>query len=137
MHEYLLSLLGGILIGLSASVMLGGIGKIAGVSGIFMGMFTNPDNSGNWRYGFVGGLLTGGLVFLVFRPQALIYNLDHFGFGHAIVAGLLVGFGTRLGSGCTSGHGVCGLSRLSKRSFVATITFIIAGVVTVAIRGML
>lgn len=137
MHEYLQALLGGILIGLSASTMLGGLGRIAGISGIFMGMFTNPDNTGKWRFGFMAGLLAGGAGFLMARPEALSYDLGSFGFGHAIAAGLLVGFGTRLGSGCTSGHGVCGLARLSKRSFVATITFIAAGVITVAVKGAL
>ncbi|MEX1099478.1 MAG: YeeE/YedE thiosulfate transporter family protein [Bacteriovoracaceae bacterium] len=137
MHPYLQALLGGILIGLSASAMLGGLGRITGISGIFMGLFSKPNSEETWRFGFMGGLLFGGAAFLAIKPELLQYDLSSFSYWHAIVAGLLVGFGTRLGGGCTSGHGVCGLPRLSKRSFIATITFIGFGVITVAFRRFL
>lgn len=137
MHPFMWSLIGGILIGLSASAMLGGLGKIAGISGIFMGIFEKPKASEKWRYGFMGGLLSGGLLLLVLKPELMQYDLEPFNYWHAVFAGLLVGFGTRLGSGCTSGHGVCGLPRLSKRSFVATVTFISVGMITVAVRRFL
>lgn len=137
MHPYLLSLIGGVLIGVSASAMLGGLGKIAGISGIFMGAFTRPDAQNSWRYAFLAGLLGGGAVFLALNPELLTYDLAGFSAAQAVIAGLLVGFGTRLGSGCTSGHGVCGLARLSKRSFVATTTFMAFGILTVAVRRFL
>lgn len=137
MHPYVQALIGGILIGLSASTMLGGLGKITGISGIFMGVFTRVTREESWRFGFLGGLLFGGLALLAIRPELLQYDMSQFSYWHAIAAGLLVGFGTRLGSGCTSGHGVCGLSRLSKRSFIATITFIGFGIITVAVRRFL
>lgn len=137
MHPYLASLLGGVLIGLSATIMLGGLGKIAGISGIFMGVFNREDGDRHWRTAFIAGLLFGGVLLLQLAPAYFNYELSGFSWTSAITAGLLVGFGTRLGSGCTSGHGVCGLSRLSKRSFVATLTFILAGIITVAVKGVL
>lgn len=135
MHPYLMSLIGGVLIGISSSIMLGGIGRIAGISGIFMGAFTRPDSDNSWRYSFLVGLLVGGVAFVAAKPEMMSYDLSSFTTPMAIVAGLLVGFGTRLGSGCTSGHGVCGLPRLSKRSLVATLTFMATGIITVAIKG--
>lgn len=137
MHPYLLSLIGGALIGIASSAMLGGLGRIAGISGIFMGAFTRPDAQNSWRYAFLAGLLGGGVLFLALNPELMSYDLAGFSFGQAVIAGLLVGFGTRLGSGCTSGHGVCGLARLSKRSFAATLTFMFFGILTVAVRRFL
>lgn len=136
MHPYLQALIGGVLIGISASVMLGGLGRIAGISGIFMGALTGPLGEKNWRLAFVGGLLFGGVSLLIAMPEFFNYDLKSFTVWHAIIAGLLVGFGTRMGSGCTSGHGVCGLPRLSKRSFVATMTFMFFGILTAALRGL-
>lgn len=122
---------GGILIGLAAALMLLGAGRIAGVSGI-TARATGLSNSGMSRSSawlFLLGLPLGALIVLLARgglPASFAGPLP------LIVAGLLVGIGTRLGSGCTSGHGVCGVSRLSQRSIVATVTFMVAGIATVA-----
>jgi uncharacterized membrane protein YedE/YeeE len=124
------ALVGGVLIGLSASAMLLFNGKIAGISGIFAGVLRPVKADTLWRLCFIGGLLVGGLILGGLLPEAF-----HFGtirsMGALTAAGLLVGFGTRLGNGCTSGHGVCGVARLSVRSIVATATFITTGAVVV------
>jgi len=125
-------LAGGILIGLAAALMLLGAGRIAGVSGI-AARATGLAESGmslTSAWGFLAGLLAGSAL----AAMATGWRLDQAGSWPTLVAaGLLVGFGTRLGSGCTSGHGVCGISRLSQRSLVATAIFIAAGIATVAI----
>jgi len=126
------STLGGILIGLSAALMLAWHGRIAGISGIVGGLIGARPNERPWRLGFVAGLLGGGVVAFALMPA-------QFGGGSStstlglVAAGLLVGVGTRLGSGCTSGHGVCGISRMSGRSLVATPTFMAVAAVTVFI----
>ena len=128
MHNFtpFASLFGGMLIGLSASAMLLLDGKIAGISGILAGVLKPVRGDTLWRICFLAGLLTGGLLLRIFLPGAFDFGIIR-PFPMLIVAGLLVGFGTRLGSGCTSGHGVCGVSRLSPRSLVATGTFIFTG----------
>jgi len=136
MEVFIPPLLGGVLIGLSATIMLFYLGKIAGISGILGSLISRPSKDDIWKISFLGGLLLGGGFLKAFYPELFNYNLN-FEPIKVIMAGLLVGFGTRLGSGCTSGHGVCGLPRLSKRSLVATLTFILAGVVTVLIKGVL
>ena len=122
-------LIGGLLIGLAGAVMLLGIGRIAGVSGIAArASGLGGDMPLGMAWAFLAGLPLGALL------VARMTDWHPATFASApllVVAGLLVGFGTRLGSGCTSGHGVCGISRLSQRSLVATVTFIIAGVATV------
>lgn len=124
------SLIGGILIGLSSLLMLGFNGRIAGISGIVGGLWGASPSERGWRAAFLAGLLGGGLLVLLVAPRA-------FGDGSPasmpfiIVAGLLVGFGTRTGGGCTSGHGVCGMSRLSARSIVATLIFMTVAAITV------
>ena len=132
MHNFtpLSALLGGILIGLSASAMLVLDGKIAGISGILGGVLKPIKGDTHWRMCFLLGLLAGGLMLRVLLPSAYVFGLIR-SYPILILAGILVGFGTRLGSGCTSGHGVCGVSRLSPRSLVATGTFIFTGAVTV------
>jgi uncharacterized protein len=123
------SLLGGLLIGLSASILWLGIGRAAGVSGIWARLV-----GGDFQPAFVAGLLTGGAGLLLFAPG---------GFGVAAgrslpelaAAGVLVGLGTRMGSGCTSGHGVCGLSRRSPRSLAAVLTFLLVGFATASAIG--
>ena len=120
------------MIGLSASLLLLCDGKIAGISGIVGGLLSPAPNDTAWRVLFVVGLFTGGLLFSLFSPQVFTVSISR-STGALILAGLLVGFGTRLGNGCTSGHGVCGMSRFSVRSVVATITFMIAGFATVYI----
>ena len=127
---------GGLLIGLAAALMLLGAGRIAGVSGIAaraVGLSSaGPARSMTWA--FLIGLPVGAAV------VAAVTGMEVPRFGPAwlvAVAGLLVGFGTRLGSGCTSGHGVCGMSRLSIRSIIATLTFMVAGIATVAVMNAL
>lgn len=129
------ALLGGLMIGVSASILIMLSGKIAGISGILNGaIFETNDRV--WRILFLTGLLVGGFLCHLITdkaiPEIAINNP-----WLAILAGLIVGYGVRLGSGCTSGHGVCGIARLSKRSFVATLVFIGAGIVTVALLKLL
>src|SRR5262245_27980061 len=104
------SLIGGMLIGLSASLLLLFDGKITGISGIVAGMLSPKKNDTLWRIVFVGGLLAGGFLLNLLSSQTFAINITRSSVA-LILAGLLVGFGTRLGNGCTSGHGVCGLSR--------------------------
>ena len=123
-------LLGGMLIGLATTLMLLLNGRIAGVSGIVGGLLTRKGSEVGWRAMFVAGLLLGALVYMLATGGALLVRIEA-SLPIVVVAGLLVGFGTRLGSGCTSGHGVSGLARFSKRSIVATSVFMGAGIVTV------
>jgi uncharacterized membrane protein YedE/YeeE len=138
MHNFtpLASLFGGMLIGLSASAMLLLDGKIAGISGILAGVLKPVRGDTLWRVCFLAGLLAGGILLRIFFPSAFDFGIIR-PLPMLIVAGLLVGFGTRLGSGCTSGHGVCGVSRLSPRSLVATATFIFTGALTVYLLKLL
>jgi uncharacterized protein len=124
------ALLGGALIGAAASLLLMFNGRIAGVSGILGGLFERERREWAWRALFIAGLLAGGLFFAWFHPDALRVDRTT---SHVttIAAGLLVGAGTRLAGGCTSGHGVCGISRLSTRSMAATGTFLVVGMLTV------
>lgn len=125
------SLIGGLMIGLSAAVLLLANGRIAGISGISGGLLTRPPRGDIlWRAVFVAGLLAGGLAMSLQNPSLFAFEIDR-SMGALVVAGLLVGFGTRLGNGCTSGHGVCGISRMSRRSIVATLTFMAAGFASV------
>lgn len=121
------SLLGGALIGLSASSMLVLNGKIAGISGIVGGLTEPKRGEVAWRLLFVLGMLFGGALLLVLRPTAL--GVAAPSLARMAVAGVLVGVGTQLAGGCTSGHGVCGISRLSPRSLVATATFMLTGAI--------
>jgi len=120
---------GGVLIGIAAAMFVLLNGRIAGISGVLGGLLRPVNGDSAWRIAFVLGLVGAPLVYLLFaalpKPQ-----IDA-GHGALILAGLLVGVGTSYGSGCTSGHGVCGLSRLSPRSLVATVAFMGAGFVTV------
>lgn len=127
----LASTLGGALIGLSAALFILLSGRIAGISGILGGLLTWPRGDVAWRVAFLAGLVIAPLVFALFAPLPAV-RVDA-GVPVLIVAGLLVGLGTRYGAGCTSGHGVCGLSRRSPRSLVATAAFMFAGFVTVFI----
>ena len=132
-------LIGGALIGIAASLLLISIGRVAGVSGILGGaLFGKYFVRGEkvWRFAFLGGLFCGGLVLSAVRPEAF-EDLSGRSLAWVAIAGLLVGFGTSMGSGCTSGHGVCGISRLSTRSVIATVIFMVAGVVTVTLMSVL
>lgn len=131
MHQdWINALIGGSIIGISVSLMLLLNGRVTGISGIINGILTPAKGDTAWRVLFVLGLLAGGLTVSAFNPETFSGQLPTENWT-IVVAGLLVGFGTILGSGCTSGHGVCGLSRLSPRSMIATMTFIAAGVAAV------
>lgn len=121
---------GGLLIGLAAALLVRANGRIAGISGILNGITDAVPGERGWRLAFLAGLLGGGALALALVPVPGVGVSDLPWYGLA-VAGLLVGFGTRLGSGCTSGHGICGLARLSLRSVVATLVFMVAGMATV------
>jgi uncharacterized membrane protein YedE/YeeE len=123
------SLIGGSIIGIAVSLLLLFNGKVLGVSGILGELFNHPLSKNYWRLFFVLGLLISPLIYSIIHPIPLIEISSNKLL--IIVGGLLVGFGSRLGSGCTSGHGVCGLARLSVRSLIATMTFIFFGFVTV------
>lgn len=125
------ALIGGLLIGISASLLLWLNGKIAGISGIANGaLWAKSTEERTWRILFVLGVIGGGFIYLMLFPNT-IQARTGFPLWLVGIGGLLVGYGTALGSGCTSGHGVCGLSRLSIRSLAATLTFLVAGIVTV------
>lgn len=136
MNEAILPLTGGIIIGLSSSLILLGLGKVTGISGILANSMFGLSFDHSWRYSFIGGLLFGGFIMKSFFPELFVYNFE-ISSPVVILGGLLVGFGTRLGSGCTSGHGVCGLPRKSLRSIVATMVFILFGILTVFLKGLL
>lgn len=131
-----LSTIGGALIGLSASLMLLVEGRIAGISGIVGGLFAPKPGDIGWRVAFVLGLVLAGLGAVFVAPQLVSSEL-----GRApwtiVLAGLLVGVGTRIGNGCTSGHGVCGLSRMSPRSLASVLTFMTAGALVATLVGRL
>lgn len=126
---------GGLLIGLASVLLMAGIGRIAGVTGILAGIFTGlfqaNKSEWSWRLAFILGLAISPFLYSLFAElPAIDMQLD---WSAILFAGLIVGFGTRLGSGCTSGHGVCGISRLSPRSIIATIVFMAAGFATVSL----
>ena len=131
-----LSTLGGALIGASASVMLLLEGRVAGISGIVGGLFTPKAGDIGWRLAFMGGLLTAGIGGTLLAPDSVAVEIDRAPW-MLILAGLLVGVGTRLGNGCTSGHGVCGLSRLSPRSLASVVTFMAVGAAVAVAVGQL
>ena len=130
LNTYLLPLIGGILLGLSAIWLLLTLGRVAGISGIAWGSLAGPDRG--WRWLFLVGLLLGGLLTHTVIGQPLPDESIAPTWLIAI-SGLLVGIGTRMGGGCTSGHGVCGLGRRSPRSVTATLTFMTLGIITVFI----
>lgn len=125
-------LIGGALIGLAATVLLLFNGRVTGISGIISAALAKPNKENWWRLSFLAGLFFGGYLMHHFNPDFFI-NESGRKIGQVLIAGLLVGYGTVMGSGCTSGHGVCGISRLSLRSILATITFMIFGFLTVQI----
>jgi uncharacterized membrane protein YedE/YeeE len=124
------SLVGGLILGLAAALLLVANGRIAGITGIVGGLVERSEGRG-WRTSFIAGMLIGGVGLLLWLPNSLP--------GIAVsspmlvAAGLLIGFGTRMANGCTSGHGVCGVARGSMRSLVATATFMMTAIVTVAL----
>ena len=124
------ALAGGALIGLAATGMWWLLGRLAGVSNILGTALISRGEDFAWRAAFIAGLFLAGLAAVVLLPGEVQFNLEA-GYGQVLLAGALVGVGTQMGSGCTSGHGVCGVSRLSPRSIVATLLFMAAGMVTV------
>ncbi len=133
------SLLGGIFLGIAAGVLFLNSGRILGITGILAGLLSPKLQDSQWRFAFLLGMLATPLVARLILPADLMHGprIDA-GWVMVMVAGLLVGFGTRWGAGCTSGHGICGLSRLSVRSLVATLSFIGTGFITVfVIRHLL
>ncbi len=122
---------GGVLIGVAAAILFLGIGRIAGISGIVGGLLQHNGRADAWRWLFLVGLLIAPWLYMLVQPFPDIKMVASPLL--LIIAGLLVGFGTRYASGCTSGHGVCGLSRLSTRSLAATLSFIGMGAVTVLV----
>lgn len=130
------SLLGGVIIGLASGLMLLFNGRIAGISSILGGAVVPRNGEWLWRALFLIGLVIGGMAAGGFNLGVISFDLER-SMPALIVAGLLVGFGTRMGGGCTSGHGVCGMGRISPRSIVATATFFLTGVITVYILNHL
>ncbi|BCG65233.1 MAG: hypothetical protein methR_P3058 [Methyloprofundus sp.] len=126
------ALLGGALIGLSVSLLLLLNGRMAGISGIMNGVFSAPKKEEMWRAIFLVGLILGAVIFQLITNDSLQLR-ENYPVLLIIIGGFLVGFGTRMGSGCTSGHGICGIANFSVRSITATITFMVSGGVTVFI----
>ena len=124
------ALAGGALVGLAAAGMWWLYGRLAGVSSVLGMAMTSRGEEFAWRAAFIAGLFLAGLTAVVLLPGQVHFRLDA-GYGQVLLAGALVGLGTQMGSGCTSGHGVCGVSRLSLRSIAATLLFMAAGMVTV------
>ncbi|HWU77806.1 MAG TPA: YeeE/YedE family protein [Rhodanobacter sp.] len=130
MHPYLLAAFGGVLIGLAAVLLMAGLGRIAGISGIAGSLIRRRVSGRGWRLAFVAGLLLAPWLLWWLRGDSGI-GLPQVSLPWMALAGLLVGFGTGIGSGCTSGHGVCGIARLSPRSLLATAVFMLFGIATV------
>ena len=129
------ALLGGILIGLAAALLYLGVGRIAGVSGIFGKLVCDQAAGSGWRFAFLTGLILSAPLWNALgsgAPPAFRLHLDNpLAWAIFCVAGLAVGFGSRMANGCTSGHGICGLARFSRRSLLAVLTFMTAGMVAV------
>lgn len=129
------ALAGGALIGIAASILLALSGRVAGISGVLGGLLVPKPGELDWRVAFVIGLALGGLVMFALLPGSIAPSPRPLAL--VAVAGVLVGVGTRIGNGCTSGHGVCGLSRLSVRSLVATLTFMGTGILAASAARVL
>lgn len=134
-HDVRDAVVGGLCIGGAAGGLLLLIGKVAGISGILSRWLTRDRMGSTWRGWFIAGLIAGGALVAAVSPTAI--GQSRVSLPLLSVAGLLVGFGARMGNGCTSGHGVCGIARASKRSLVATLTFMSTGVVSVLVMRKL
>ncbi len=130
--NFLTPFLGGTLIGFASLLLLHFNGRILGISGIIGGTLKRNSESKLWRHAFLLGLIVGGFFIYYFNPLAFQFTLNR-SYVSLAIAGLLVGYGTRLGGGCTSGHGVCGMGRFSVRSIAATTIFMFFGALTVFI----
>lgn len=127
------ALMGGVLIGIAASLLWLLSGRVAGVSGILGTALTSTSTGSGWRFAFLVGLPLGALSMTLISEPLLVMESSPW---LLVVSGVLVGVGTQIGSGCTSGHGVCGLARLSQRSLIATITFMVVAALTVWLRNV-
>ena len=127
---------GGLLIGLASSLLLLFLGKVSGISGAIKQLLNHPTSDQLWKYTFILGLILGSLTISLFFPQLFQYSVK-LTLPIALVGGLLVGFGTSLGSGCTSGHGVSGLPRFSIRSWVAVCCFMTSAITVVALKRVI
>ena len=136
MHDYTTALLGGLLLGASSASLLLFNGRIVGISGVLGGALKVRSPDARWRWAFIAGLLIAGAVMMFAMPSGFENTIER-SVGASLFAGALVGTGTQLGSGCTSGHGICGIGRLSKRSIVATLVFMTSGAVTVTVVNRL
>ena len=132
--SWLPALAGGIMIGTASALLIAFNGRVAGISGILGGLLSRWSPDQWWRLTFLLGLVLGGGAAFYWAPEAFI-DITENGTMQVLAAGLLVGLGTRIGSGCTSGHGVCGIGRLSIRSLVATLVFVGSGMLTVFFSG--
>lgn len=131
------ALIGGVLIGLATSLAMLLNGKIAGISGVIGRILRPAPGDALWRVCFVAGLIAGGGLTFVIYPSSAQLDFSHTGLAGMLAAGLLVGLGTRLGGGCTSGHGVCGISRRSSGGVVATMVFMVVAGLVVFLRSLL
>ena len=131
MEQFILPTLGGLLIGIASVLLLATLGRVAGISGIVWGAIAAPDR--RWRWLFLIGLVAGTALMHITTGIAIPAEHTDAPLLLITLAGVLVGLGTRIGNGCTSGHGICGLGRLSVRSLVATSVFMATGVITVAV----
>jgi uncharacterized membrane protein YedE/YeeE len=131
LFEWGRALVGGLLIGTSTSLFLAYNGRVAGISGIAGGLVVPVKGDVSWRAMFIAGLVVGGVLAALVAPSA--FGTSGVSLALVALAGALVGVGTRLGNGCTSGHGVCGISRFSPRSIAATVTFVTTGMITVLV----
>ena len=135
LSEALIALGGGVLIGLSATILLAMNGRVAGISGILEKVLPPQSEDARWRMAFLISMVVTGIALSPALPEA--YTTIDRPIFLVVLAGLLVGYGTRLGNGCTSGHGVCGMARFSKRSFAAVGMFLMTGIITATVVGQL
>lgn len=131
-ESILMALFGGMLIGASTAIFLVFNGRVTGISGIINGFLDFVKTERLWRGAFLLGLILGGIIMVQSHPEFFVNETER-SWGLLVLAGLFVGYGTVMGSGCTSGHGVCGIARFSPRSLLATITFMIAGILIASI----
>ena len=131
--DYWFGLAGGVLIGAASLFAMALTGKVPGISGVFGRLFAPQTRDRSWRLIFLAGLILGAGVAFILSPHAREFQTSGLSLINFLIAGIVVGFGTRIGGGCTSGHGVCGVGRAQKDSIVATMIFVAFGMITVAV----
>jgi len=132
MHPYLQALAGGLVMGIAATLLFIANGRILGISGVLGGALKLRTREARWRWAFLAGMLAAGATMMFVAPQAFANTVERSA-AACLFSGILVGVGTQLGSGCTSGHGICGIGRLSKRSIFATLVFMASGAASVIV----